>query len=113
ALLEPERPAQLYIDPVDPSWKDRKRITDHLRMLNRSQLLLSALHEVVPGHYTQQMVARRQASGLPPIRLRTLSTAFLEGWSHYAEQTLVDEAAPSGPAGERLQLLALRVELLR
>lgn len=113
ALLEPERPAQLYIDPVDQSWKDRKLVTDHLRMLNRSQLLLSALHEVVPGHYTQQTVARRQASGLPPLRLRTLSTAFLEGWSHYAEAMLTQEAAPPGPAGERLQFLALRLELLR
>lgn len=113
ALLEPDRPALFYIDPVDPSWKDRKRISDHLRMLNRAQLLQSALHEVVPGHFTQQTVARRLSSGLPPIRLRSLSTAFLEGWSHYAEKTLVETAAPPGPPGERLQLLALRVELLR
>jgi hypothetical protein len=113
ALLESERPAQLYIDPVDPSYKDRKRISDHLRMLNRSQLLLSSLHEVVPGHYTQQLAMRRQAGGLSPIRLRTLSTAFLEGWSHYAAQSLVMDAAPAGPAGDRLQALALRIELLQ
>lgn len=117
ALLEPERPAQFYIDPVDQSWKDRKRISDHLRLLNRSQLLLSALHEVVPGHYTQQLVTRHQASSLSPIRLRTLSTAFLEGWSHYAEQSLV-QALPGGasapsPANDRTQLLALRIQLLR
>jgi uncharacterized protein (DUF885 family) len=113
ALLEPERSAQLFIDPVDQSWKDRKRTTDHLRMLNRSQLLLSMLHEVVPGHYTQQTVERRQASSLPPIRLRTLSAAFLEGWSHYAEQSVVQEASTWGPAGDRVLLLALRIKLLR
>lgn len=113
ALLEPEWPAVFYIDPVDPSWKDRKRISDHLRMLNRAQLLHSALHEVVPGHFTQQTVARRLSSGLPPIRMRTLSTAFLEGWSHYAEASLVETAPPPGALGERLQLLSLRVELLR
>lgn len=111
ALLEPERPAQFYVDPVDQSWKDRKRISDHLRLLNRSQLLLSALHEVVPGHYTQQLVMRHQASSLSPIRLRTLSSAFLEGWSHYAEQSLVGTL--SGQAGDRAQLLSLRIQLLR
>jgi hypothetical protein len=113
ALLEPERQALFYIDPVDPSWKDRKRITDHLRLLNRAQLLHSALHEVVPGHFTQQTVARRLASGLPPIRMRTLSTAFLEGWSHYAEKTLLENAPPPGAVSERLQQLSLRLELLR
>lgn len=113
ALLEPDRPAQLFVDPVDPSFKDRKRITDHLRMLNRSQLLFSALHEVSPGHYTQQLLARQKASGLSPIRLRTQSTAFLEGWANYAAQTLIEESVPPGPAGDRLQLLALRIALLR
>ena len=113
ALLEPERPAQFYIDPVDQSWKDRKRISDHMRLLNRSQLLLSALHEVIPGHYTQQMVTRHQASSLSPIRLRTLSTAFLEGWSHYAEKSLVQTLPGGAPANDRTQLLALRIELLR
>jgi uncharacterized protein (DUF885 family) len=117
ALLEPERPAQLFVDPVDQSWKDRKRISDHLRMLNRSQLLLSALHEVYPGHYTQQLAARRQGGALGPLRQRQQSLALLEGWSHYAEQSLVLASDPAAigppPAAERLQFLALRLSLLR
>ncbi len=113
ARLEPERPAQLYIDPVDQSWKDRKRIGDHLRMLNRSQLLLSALHEVFPGQYTQQMVERHQQNRLSPLRLRTLSPAFLEGWSHYAEQSILQEAPLNSAASEKLLFLGLRIQLLR
>jgi uncharacterized protein (DUF885 family) len=116
ALLEPERPAQFYIDPVDQSWKDRKRIADHLRMLNRSQLLLSALHEVFPGHYTQQLAARQRGGALSPLRQRTLSLALLEGWSDAAEQALAlaSESLPAVPlSAERLQFLALRLELLR
>lgn len=105
--------AQLFVDPVDPSWKDKKRIADHLRMLNRSQLLLTALHEVMPGHYAQLTGLRRQSSGLGPLRLRTQSTAFLEGWSAYAEQAIAVDAAQIGVGGDRLQTLALRAQLLR
>jgi uncharacterized protein (DUF885 family) len=105
--------AQLFVDPVDPSWKDKKRVADHLRMLNRSQLLLMALHEVMPGHYAQLTGLRRQSSGLGPLRLRTQSTAFLEGWSAYAEQAIAVDAAQPGVVGDRLQVLALRAQLLR
>jgi len=105
--------AQLFVDPVDPSWKDKKRISDHLRMLNRSQLLLTALHEVMPGHYAQLTALRRLASGLGPLRLRRQSTAFLEGWTAYAEQTVAVEQAGTGAAADRLQVLALRAQLLR
>lgn len=105
--------AQLFVDPVDPSWKDKKRIADHLRMLNRSQLLLTALHEVMPGHYAQLSALRRQSEGLGPLRLRTQSTAFLEGWSAYAEQLVAVESAQPGVVGDRLQVLALRAQLLR
>ncbi|MBL9008553.1 MAG: DUF885 domain-containing protein [Myxococcales bacterium] len=105
--------AQLFVDPVDPSWKDKKRISDHLRMLNRSQILLTALHEVMPGHYAQLTALRRLASGLGPLRLRRQSTAFLEGWTAYAEQLVAVELAGSGAAADRLQVLALRAQMLR
>lgn len=105
--------AQLFVDPIDPSWKDKKRVADHLRMLNRSQLLLTALHEVMPGRYAQLTMLRRQSSGLGPLRLRTQSTAFLEGWSAYAEQLVAVEAGQPGQVGDRLQALALRAQLLR
>lgn len=105
--------AQLFVDPVDPSWKDKKRISDHLRLLNRSQLLLTALHEVMPGHYAQLTALRRLASGLGPLRLRRQSTAFLEGWAAYAEQLVAVESAGTGAAADRLQSLSLRAQILR
>lgn len=105
--------AHLFVDPVDPSWKDKKRITDHLRILNRSQLLLTALHEIMPGHYAQLTALRRLASGLGPLRLRRQSTAFLEGWAAYAEQTVAVELSGTGPTADRLQALALRAQILR
>lgn len=115
--LEPERSAQVQIDPVDPTWKDKRRISDHLRFLNRSQLLLTAVHEVVPGHASQQAALRKRAAELSPIRQRSMSPAFLEGWSSYAEQLTAVELAPTGsaatPASDRLQLLALRHQLMR
>jgi uncharacterized protein (DUF885 family) len=82
-------------------------------MLNRSQLLLTAVHEVMPGHYAQLTALRRLASGLGPLRLRRQSTAFLEGWAAYAEQTVAVEQAERGAAADRLQVLALRAQLLR
>lgn len=113
APLEPEREAQLWIDPVDPSWTDKKRIADHLRMLSRAQLWLSVIHEVVPGHFTQQLVLRQNAATLSPLRQRTLSVALLEGWSGYAEQLLALENPTAQAVGERVQLLALRAQIIR
>ena len=89
APLEPDREPQLLVDPVDPSWKDKKRITDHLRLLNRTQVAQTIAREVMPGRYAQQQLLRQRAKGLSPLRQRTRSLAFAEGWADYAQQLQV------------------------
>ena len=117
APLEPEREPQLLVDPVDPGWKDKKRVADHLRLLNRSQLLLAAAREVVPGQMTQVMAARAHSGEHSALRARTYSASLIEGWPAYAEQLVALEGAAPGqavapPADDRLQLLSLRNQLL-
>ena len=81
APLEPEREPQLLVDPVDPGWKDKKRVADHLRLLNRSQLLLAAAREVVPGQMTQVMAARAHSGEHSALRARTYSASLIEGFA--------------------------------
>ncbi len=122
APLEADRTAQLLLDPVDPSWKDKKRVSDHLRMLNRTQILLSVAREVMPGSFARQQAHQAAAATLSPLRQRTRSFALLEGWAGYAEELVAlgaaSATAASSPGGagsgnERLQLLARRQQLLR
>ncbi len=111
--------AFFYIDPVDPGWKDKKKILDHLRLLNRTQLLFTSIHEVVPGHMVQQEVARH--ANLSLLRQRTRSQGFIEGWAHYAEELMTDSwpapgndrEALSAAVDARLELLTRRVQVSR
>lgn len=129
APLEPDREPQLLVDPVDPSWKDKKRVTDHLRLLNRSQLLLAAVREVVPGRMALVLQARAKSGEQGALRQRTYSAAFVEGWASYAEQLMALEGPGLGASvgnvvssggtteGEeerarRVELLALRYQLV-
>lgn len=43
-----------------------------------------ALHEALPGHHMQLMIAMENES-IPPFRLFTDSTAYIEGWGLYSE----------------------------
>lgn len=95
APLEADRPAQLLVDPVDPSWKDKKRVSDHLRVLNRTQILLSVAREVMPGRFTRATAQRAVNASLSPLRQRTRSLALLDGWAGYAEELI----AQSGGLG--------------
>lgn len=103
------RDAVFYIDPVDPGWTDKKKVQEHLRMLNRAQLRLTAIHEVVPGHYLQMEAVRRAWPGLSMVRQRYRSQAFLEGWAQYAEQLM----AELEPDSDRLVFLSQRSLMLR
>lgn len=103
------REAYFYVDPVDPGWKEKRQVLEHLRLLNRTQLLLTAVHEVVPGHFAQQEALRRAAAGLPLLRQRSRSFAMSEGYAHYAEALMTEV----WPGNDRLLLLALRGQLLR
>lgn len=103
--------AVFYIDTVDPGWKDKRRVQEHLRALNLPQLLLTAIHEVAPGHFAQHEARRQHAAGLSVVRQRASSVAFVEGWAHYGEGLVADRWP--GPEQEKLRLLALRQRALR
>ena len=97
--LEPRaREARFYVDPVDHAWNAAKR-EEHLRALNRPQLFVTALHEVIPGHFLQGESAR----AAPSVMQRyARSYVFVEGWANYAEQMMLAEGFAAGDVKVRL-----------
>ncbi len=112
AQLEPDREPLLQYDPIDPNWKDKKQIAEHLRMLNRSQILLTVLREVAPGRLTQQQFLRQRQGSLSSLRLRGHSIALVEGWPLYSSQLAIEQL-PKGVARARVQLLNWRHRLVQ
>ena len=112
APLEPEREPLLQYDPIDANWKDKKQISDHLRMLNRSQILLTVLRDVAPGRLTQQLVVRQKQGSLSSLRVRGHSLALVEGWPLYSAQLAI-ELLPKGTARDRVQLLLWRHRMVQ
>lgn len=106
---------RFYVDPVDPVWvrdKDRKRVSEHLRYLNRSQLTLTVLHEIAPGHFTQQTQHRAALGELSATRQRARSAALIEGWPHYAVDLMLQTQSTQLPERDRLLFLLWRGQLL-
>jgi hypothetical protein len=77
-----------YITPVDAKWTDQQQ-EEWLRSFNRSMLRNTTVHEVYPGHYLQFLHFRRSSGSL--ARKVYLSSSFVEGWAHYAEQLAVEK----------------------
>lgn len=112
APLEPEREPLLQYDPIDPNWKDKKLISDHLRMLNRAQIFLTVLRDVAPGRLTLLQLHRQKQGSLSSLRLRGHSLALAEGWPLYVAQLALD-LLPKGTARDRIQLLLWRHRLVQ
>jgi uncharacterized protein (DUF885 family) len=106
-LEQRSRDAWLYVDPVDRSWNKRRR-EEHLRALNRPQLLVTAIHEAWPGHWVQAEAARRAPTTVQKL---AQSYAFTEGWAGYAEQLVLDEKFAAGDL--KLRLAQAREALVR
>jgi uncharacterized protein (DUF885 family) len=85
-----------YVTPVDVKWPPAQQ-EEWLRSLNRSMLRNITVHEVFPGHYLQFLHLR--ASGGSLARKVNLSSSFIEGWAHYAEQLAI-ESGLGGPSVE-------------
>ena len=100
-------PSTYYVTAVRPEWPGERQ-AEHLGALNRAVLAVVSAHEVTPGHHLQQLWQLRAGSRL---RKMLQSTAFVEGWAHYAEELLIEE----GYAAERptLKLAMLSEALLR
>jgi hypothetical protein len=91
---EPEGPSWYYITPPDPSWPERQR-EDWLEVFSATTLPGITVHEVAPGHFSHGRALRRAPT---PIRRALHSSAFVEGWAHYAEELCVEEGfAASDP----------------
>ena len=77
-------PAFYYITPPDPSWPPAEQ---EAYVPSTAVLLNTSIHEVWPGHYLQDQVARHARW---PLARVILSYAFVEGWAHYTEQMMWD-----------------------
>ncbi len=84
---EPEGPSWYHITPPDPSWQPQEQ-EQWLEVFSTTSLPGITVHEVAPGHFSHGRALRRA----PSVVRRTLfSSAFVEGWAHYAEEVCVDE----------------------
>jgi hypothetical protein len=84
---EAEGPSWYYITPPDPSWPEREQ-EDWLEVFSETTLPGITVHEVAPGHFSHGRALRRAPT---PVRRTLHSSAFVEGWAHYAEEVCVDE----------------------
>src|SRR4030095_15586122 len=91
---KPGLPSIYYIAPPDPRWSaDEQRAY----IPGETALLFTSAHEVWPGHFLHGLHMRAHAG---PLGRLFPSTAFTEGWAHYAEQMMWDAGLGGGdPAG--------------
>jgi hypothetical protein len=84
---EPEGPSWFHITPPDESWPPRQQ-EEWLEVFSDTTLPGIAVHEVAPGHFSHGRALRRLTS---EVRRTVHSSAFIEGWAHYAEELCVEE----------------------
>jgi hypothetical protein len=84
---EPDGPSWFHITPPEESWpKDEQEAW--LEVFSDTTLPGIAVHEVAPGHFSHGRALRRLTS---EVRRTVHSSAFVEGWAHYAEELCVEE----------------------
>jgi hypothetical protein len=89
---EPEGPSWFHITPPDPSWPERET-EEWLEVFSDTTLPGITVHEVAPGHFSHGRALRRAAG---EVRATLQSSAFIEGWAHYAEELCVEEDFGAG-----------------
>jgi hypothetical protein len=87
APAEPDTPSWYWITPPDESWP-AEEAEEWLEVFSAATLPAITVHEVAPGHFSHHQAVRR-ASG--DVRRTLFSSAFVEGWAHYAEELCVEE----------------------
>jgi uncharacterized protein (DUF885 family) len=83
-------PSTYFVAPPDPSWTPEQRAGYIPGVAN---LWFISAHEVWPGHFLQFLHAKRSRSTLGRL---FGTTAFSEGWAHYAEEMMWDEGFGAG-----------------
>src|SRR6516162_5665994 len=84
---EPDGPSWFHITPPEESWPQNQQEA-WLEVFSDTTLPGIALHEVAPGHFSHFLALRRVTSD---VRRTAHSSAFVEGWAHYAEELCVEE----------------------
>jgi hypothetical protein len=84
---EPEGPSWYHITPPDPSWPQQEQ-EEWLEVFSATTLPGITVHEVAPGHFSHGRALRHAST---PVRRTLQSSAFIEGWAHYAEELCVEE----------------------
>jgi hypothetical protein len=84
---EPEGPTWYHITPPDPSWSAQET-GDWMEMFSATTLPGITVHEVAPGHHSHCQALRKAPTA---VRQTLHSSAFIEGWAHYAEELCVQE----------------------
>jgi Bacterial protein of unknown function (DUF885) len=84
---ETDGPSWYHITPPDPSWPEPE-IEAWLEVFSETTLPGITVHEVAPGHFSHGRAIRRAPT---QVRRTLHSTAFVEGWAHYAEELCVEE----------------------
>jgi hypothetical protein len=92
APYEPDAPSRYYVTPPEPDWPAAER-DDWLKIFSRTTLPAITVHEVAPGHFAHGRSLRRLTSD---VRRTLHSSAFIEGWAHYAEELCVEEGYHGG-----------------
>jgi Bacterial protein of unknown function (DUF885) len=89
---EPDGPSWYHITPPDPAWP-RAEAARWLEVFSATTLPGITVHEVAPGHFSHGRALRRAPS---LVRRTLMSSAFIEGWAHYAEELCVEEGFCAG-----------------
>ena len=84
---EPDGPSWFHITPPEASWPEREK-EEWLEVFSDTTLPAIAVHEVAPGHFSHGRALRRLTSD---VRRTVHSSAFIEGWAHYAEELCAEE----------------------
>ncbi len=84
---EPEGPSWYHITPPEDSWPEQEQ-EQWLEVFSATSLPGITVHEVAPGHFSHGRALRHAPTA---VRRTLLSTAFIEGWAHYAEEVCVEE----------------------
>src|SRR6202789_2576430 len=79
--------AWYWITPPDESWS-REQAEEWLEGFSACTLPAITVHEVAPGHFSHTQALRRARGD---VRRTLFSSAFVEGWAHYAEELCVEE----------------------
>jgi len=87
APAERDAPSWYWITPPDESWPEAET-EEWLEVFSATTLPVITVHEVAPGHFSHHQALRR-ARG--QVRRTLSSSAFVEGWAHYAEELCVEE----------------------